>query len=277
MHGHPGGRVNHQTAPPAITAAVTPMAAQILALPDGSDALPRSMRNWLRRADLFSSIRREWRRLGSDSMKAQKPLVAPMIGAIMPFQACSSEVSHGARRHDLRINIELADSDRGVYRPLQLRVARHPSESEEYFLCRVVAYCLEYTEGISFSNGLFEPDEPTIAVRDLTACCTRGSTWRAGSGAAASGGKAAPRVAVYTHKDAALLAARLGSERIHRVEALELYALDRQWLASLAARLARRMEFSLTVADRHVYLSLGEETLSSVVERIAVGADRGRS
>jgi uncharacterized protein YaeQ len=175
-------------------------------------------------------------------------------------------------------NIELADSDRGVYRPLQLRVARHPSESEEYFLCRVVAYCLEYTEGISFSNGLFEPDEPTIAVRDLTGVL---HAWiDVGAPEAARlhrAGKAAPRVAVYTHKDAALLAARLGSERIHRVEALELYALDRQWLASLAARLARRMEFSLTVADRHVYLSLGEETLSSVVERIAVGADRGRS
>jgi uncharacterized protein YaeQ len=174
-------------------------------------------------------------------------------------------------------NIELADSDRGVYRPLQLRVARHPSESEEYFLCRVVAYCLEYTEGISFSNGLFDPDEPTIAVRDLTGVLT---AWiDVGAPEAARlhrAGKAAPRVAVYTHKDAAQLAARLGSERIHRVEALELHAFDRQWLASLAARLTRRMEFALTVADRHVYLSLGEETLSSVVERIAVGADRGR-
>ena len=65
-------------------------------------------------------------------------------------------------------NIELANSDRDVYQSLQLRVARHPSESEEYFLARIVAYCLEYTEGINFSNGLFEPDEPTIAVRDLT-------------------------------------------------------------------------------------------------------------
>jgi len=65
-------------------------------------------------------------------------------------------------------NIELANSDKGVYQPLQLRVARHPSESEEYFLTRVLAYCLEYTEGINFSNGLFEPDEPAIAVRDLT-------------------------------------------------------------------------------------------------------------
>jgi uncharacterized protein YaeQ len=170
------------------------------------------------------------------------------------------------------LNIELADSDRAVYQPLQLRVARHPSESEEYFLTRVVAYCLEYTEGISFSNGLFDPDEPTIAVRDLTGVL---SAWiDVGAPEAARlhrAGKAAPRVAVYTHKDARQLAARLSLERIHRVEALELYALDRQWLADLAAKLARRMEFSLTVAERHVYLSLGGDTLSCVVERIAVG------
>ena len=169
-------------------------------------------------------------------------------------------------------NIELADSDRGVYQPLQLRVARHPSESEEYFLTRVLAYCLEYTEGISFSNGLFEPDEPTIAVRDLTGAL---SAWiDVGAPEAARlhrAGKAAPRVAVYTHRDGGQLAARLSLERIHRVEALELYALDRGWLADLAAKLARRMEFSLTVAERHIYLSLGGDTISSVVERIVVG------
>ena len=169
-------------------------------------------------------------------------------------------------------NIELANSDRGVYQPLQLRVARHPSESEEYFLTRILAYCLEYTEGISFSNGLFEPDEPTIAVRDLTGVL---SAWiDVGAPEAARlhrASKAAPRVAVYTHKDAGQLAARLSLERIHRIEALELYALDRAWLANLATRLARRMEFSLTVAEQHVYLSLGEETLPCVIERIAVG------
>lgn len=169
-------------------------------------------------------------------------------------------------------DIELANSDRGVYQALQLRVARHPSESEEYFLTRILAYCLEYTEGISFSNGLFEPDEPAIAVRDLTGVL--GAWIDVGAPEAARlhrASKAAPRVVVYTHKDAAQLAARLSLERIHRVEALELYALDREWLATLAARLARRMEFSLTVAEQHVYLSLGEETLPCVVERVAVG------
>jgi uncharacterized protein YaeQ len=169
-------------------------------------------------------------------------------------------------------NIDLADSDRGVYQPLELRVARHPSETAEYFLTRILAYCFEYTEGIVFSNGLFEPDEPTIAVRDLTGVLR---VWiDVGAPEAARlhrAGKAAPRVAVYTHKDAGQLAARLSMERIHRVEALELYALDREWLAKVAAKLARRMEFSLTVAERHVYLSLGEDTLSCVIEQIPVG------
>ena len=64
--------------------------------------------------------------------------------------------------------IDLADADRSHYEALSLRVARHPSESEEYLVARLLAYCLEHAEGIAFSSGLSDPDEPTIAVRDLT-------------------------------------------------------------------------------------------------------------
>ena len=49
-------------------------------------------------------------------------------------------------------DIDLADADRGCYETIALRVARHPSESEEYLVTRVLAYCLEYAEGIAFSN-----------------------------------------------------------------------------------------------------------------------------
>lgn len=173
--------------------------------------------------------------------------------------------------------IDLADSDRGVYQPLELRVARHPSETEDHLLTRVLAYCLEYTEGIAFSNGLFDSDQPTIAVRDLTGALR---SWIDVGAPEASrlhrAAKLAPRVAVYTNKDAVQLASRLAAERIHRMELIELYAVDRDWLAGVAARLARRMEFTLTVAERHVYLSIGEETVAGVVERVAMaGTDAG--
>jgi uncharacterized protein YaeQ len=169
-------------------------------------------------------------------------------------------------------NIDLANSDRGVYQPLELRVARHPSESEAHFLTRVLAYCFEYEEGIAFSNGLSEPDEPSIAIRDLTGLLR---VWiDVGAPEAARlhrAAKAARRVVVYTHKDPELLAARLGGERIHRVEALEVYALDPAWLGALTARLTRRMAFSLTVAEQHVYLTLGDATFPCVIEKVAVG------
>jgi uncharacterized protein YaeQ len=171
--------------------------------------------------------------------------------------------------------IELADSDRGVYVPLDLRVARHPSETEDHLLTRLLAYCLEYTEGIALSHGLSDPDQPAISVRDLTGALR---AWiDVGAPEAARlhrAAKLAPRVAVYTHKAAEQLAARLRREKIHRAETLELYAVDRAWLAALAARLARRMEFALTVADRQVYLSLGAETLTCTVERLQIGSER---
>jgi uncharacterized protein YaeQ len=78
--------------------------------------------------------------------------------------------------------------------------------------------------------------------------------------------KASPRVAVYTHHDPARLLRQLAGERIHRAEAIELYAIDRQLVAALAARLERRMAFSLSVTDRHLYVTLGSETLSGAVE-----------
>jgi uncharacterized protein YaeQ len=166
-------------------------------------------------------------------------------------------------------DIELADSDRGVYESVEVRVARHPSEATDYLLTRVLAYCLEYTPGISFSNGLSTPDEPTIAVRDLT------GAWRVWIDVGAPSAerlhrasKASPRVAVYTHKDVTQLVARLSGERIHRMHELEIYALDRDLLASLEDRLARRMKFSLTVMERNLYVSVGEESLTGVVERV---------
>ena len=65
-------------------------------------------------------------------------------------------------------SIQLSDVDRGVYEALALKVARHPSESEAHLLTRVLAYCLEFAEGIGFSRGISEPDEPALSVRDLT-------------------------------------------------------------------------------------------------------------
>jgi uncharacterized protein YaeQ len=163
--------------------------------------------------------------------------------------------------------VRLADADRAVYETLALRVAQHPSETPEYLIARVLAYCLEYAEGIAFSKGLSDPEEPAILVRDLTGAL---QTWiEVGLPEAArlhKAGKAARRVVVYAHRDVEPWLARLAGERIHRVDALEIYAVDRELVAGLVSRLERRMEFDMSVSERNLYVSLGDTNLSGTIE-----------
>ena len=156
-----------------------------------------------------------------------------------------------------------------MYETLALQVARHPSESEEYLVARVLAYALEFTDGIAFSRGISDPDEPAIAVRDLTGAIR---TWiEIGSPDPARLHKAckvAARVVVYTHRDPTQFLAALAGERIHRKEALEIYALDRRLIG---ARLDRRRGFALSVAEGELNVSLGTETLTGTVVRCLLG------
>ena len=167
-------------------------------------------------------------------------------------------------------DIELADTDRHVYETLSLRVARHPSESEEYLVARVLAYLLEYKEGIEFSRGVSDPDEPAISIRDLTGAMT---VWiDIGTPDAArlhKASKAASRVAVYTHKDPAQFLRQLEGEKIHRAAALELYAIDRVLVAALVSRLERRVAFSVSVTDRELFVSIGQDTLTGSIVRLS--------
>jgi uncharacterized protein YaeQ len=110
-----------------------------------------------------------------------------------------------------------------------------------------------------------------MAVRDLTGALL---TWiDIGAPDAArlhKASKAAPRVVVYTHKDPAPLLRQLAEAHIHRAEALEIYAVDRTLVAALAERLERRMVLALAVTDRHLFVTLGETTMSGEVTRLGL-------
>lgn len=165
-------------------------------------------------------------------------------------------------------DIDLSDVDRGVYAPLNLRVAQHPSESPDHLVTRVLAFCLEHTDGIEFTKGLSDPDEPALRVRDLTGQL---QAWidvgLPSPERLHRASKAAPRVAVYVHKDAGRWVKDVQDARIHRAGELEAFALDRDWLAGIVAKLDRRNQWSLARSDGQIYLTVGEDTLQTVLER----------
>jgi uncharacterized protein YaeQ len=168
-------------------------------------------------------------------------------------------------------DIDLSDTDRGVYESLALRMAQHPSESDEYLIARMIAYLLEYQEGITFSRGVSEPDDPAIAVRDLTG---KIKTWieigTPDSARLHKASKSGARVVVYCHKEGAQWLKGLAAAGIHRADALELYALDRSFIAALVSRVDRRMAFSVSINDRELYVSIGDDNLTGPVQALAL-------
>ena len=167
-------------------------------------------------------------------------------------------------------DIDLSDSDRHIYESLSLRVARHPSESDEFLIARVLAYCLEYQDGIAFSRGLCDADDPPICVRDLTGALR---VWvDVGTPSAERlhrASKAAPRVVVYVHKEYTQWLEGIAAAAIHRADLLELRVLDRSLVAQMTSRLDRRMSFALTVAEGELFVSFADGTVTGTVTRLS--------
>jgi len=166
-------------------------------------------------------------------------------------------------------DVDLADSDRQVYEQLSLRLARHPSESDEFLVARLLAYCLEYTEGIEFSRGLSDADDPPIAVCDLTG---RLRAWiDVGTPAAERlhrAGKAADRVVVYVHKEHRQWLRQLEGAVIHRRDGLVIQAFDPAFVAAFVARLERRMSFALSVAEGDLFVAFADGTITGRLRRV---------
>ncbi|HYP74185.1 MAG TPA: YaeQ family protein [Microbacterium sp.] len=168
-------------------------------------------------------------------------------------------------------DIQLADLDRAVYDDVSLRVARHPSETDAFMVTRVLAYCLEYTEGIAFSEGISATNEPAVLVRDATGQLT---AWiEVGAPDAERlhyGSKLAGRVAVYTHRDPARVLPQYAGKKIHGVERIVLTSFGPGFVDDVAASLQRRNTMTLSVTEGQVYLDLNGTSLSSALHETPI-------
>jgi uncharacterized protein YaeQ len=170
-------------------------------------------------------------------------------------------------------DVDLSDVDRGVYEQFSLRAARHPSETEAFMLTRVLAYCLEFTEGIAFSEGISTKDEPAVLVRDATGSIT---TWiEIGAPDAARlhfGSKLAERTVVYTHRDPAKVSAAWAGKKIHEGERIELRSFDAGFIEDAVSALGRRSSISVSLIESRLYLEIDGSAFDAELHvRPAVG------
>jgi len=163
--------------------------------------------------------------------------------------------------------LELSDVDRSRYEALDLRLARHPSESLRYLLTRTLAYALSYEDGIAFSKaGLGSSEEPPVSIVDATGTLQAWIDVGAPSARRLhKASKAARRVALFTHVERSLLLAEAASSPIHRLEEIEVWPLAAGFLDRVAERLERKLSFTLTRSDGMLYLGLGGETFETPI------------
>ena len=170
------------------------------------------------------------------------------------------------------VEVTLSDVDRSVYESLDLRLARHPSESARYLLTRLLAYCLSYEEGIAFSKGgISSTEEPPISVRDPTGILL---AWiDIGSPSAErlhKASKAARRVALYTHVDPMLLRREAASRTIHKVEAIEVWRFEPAFLDAREPMLDRNTKLELARNDGGLYVTVAGRVIEGAATRVSL-------
>ena len=140
---------------------------------------------------------------------------------------------------------------------------------------RVLAYALEYREGIAMTEGVSSGDEPAVLVRDLTGRIT---AWIEVGMPDASrlhrASKLADRVAVYTHRDVATAARAIRGAKIHRAADIPIYAFDGTFIDDRQAAIERRTSLSMSVADREIYAALDDRTFQGAIVEHRIKADK---
>jgi uncharacterized protein YaeQ len=162
-----------------------------------------------------------------------------------------------------RAELQVSDLDRHYYAAHALTLARHPSETDERMMVRLLAFALFAGERLEFGRGLSTEDEPALWRKDLTGAV---ELWievglpdeRALRRACGR----AERVAVlcYGGRGADLWWAQ-NRDRLERLRNLAVMLLPAPATQALAALARRSMSLQCTIQDGQAWLTEGERTV----------------
>ena len=165
-----------------------------------------------------------------------------------------------------RAGIQLSDIGRGLYETLQITVARHPSETEERLLARMLAYALYYEPELTFTKGVGAGDEPDLWLKGPDG---RVKLW------IEVGLPDAERLIKATRHSEQVILCAFGSAlavwekqqlpKLAGISNLTLISLDVVFLRRISERLQRSISWALTVTEGSLYLEIDGETLESSV------------
>ena len=162
-----------------------------------------------------------------------------------------------------KAELTVSDLDRGHYHTHVLTIARHPSETDERMMVRLLAFALNADERLAFGRGLSSEGEADLVLTDLTGAI---DLWidvglpeereiRKAAGRAC-------RVAVYTYGTGAELWWKQNAAAMQRLANVAVIDFPVETTRAMAARAARNMKLQCTIQDGHVWLADAETSLA---------------
>jgi len=173
--------------------------------------------------------------------------------------------------------LQIADIDRSLYADHALTLARHPSETDERMMVRLLAFALSVPADdrdgpLEFAKGMWDPDEPELWQKDLTGRIVQWiEVGQPEERRLAKASGRADRVSVFAFAgSAALWWAGLGG-RIARAGNIEAWRIAPEESRELARLASRSMQLQVNRQDGSVYVSDGEHSVQLGVERMDGG------
>lgn len=165
-----------------------------------------------------------------------------------------------------RTNLQISDIDRGIYETLQTTVARHPSETEERLVARLLAMAIFYEPDLTFTKGISATDEPDIWVVGPD-----GKTllWiEVGLPEAdriIKAGRHSEKVALLACGKALPVWEQQHLHKLEKIRNLTVVSVDQSFISTLASGLVRSINWSITITEGALYLTSSENTYETAI------------
>jgi uncharacterized protein YaeQ len=172
-----------------------------------------------------------------------------------------------------KADLSIADMDRNYYQEHALTIARHPSETDERVMIRLLAFALHADPALTFGKDLFDVEEPALWLKDLTGAI---DTWiEVGQPDERRLLKAVGRaehVVVYSYSATSNIWFKGLASKLERTRKLTVVNIPAEVSSQLEQMVSRNMQLQCTIQDGQVWLTDGERTVQ--VEREVLLAER---
>jgi uncharacterized protein YaeQ len=161
-----------------------------------------------------------------------------------------------------RAELNISDMDGGYYSNHTITIARHPSETDERMMMRVLAFIIYASDNLRFANGLSEPDEPDLWEKDYTGAIVR---WiMVGLPDERQIKKACGRsgeVIIFAYGGSAVDAWWSSLSQGNKFTNLSVFAVPESASRKLASLVERSMQLQCSIQDGHLWLSSQDSSL----------------